>query len=600
MSFQNKFLITTADESTWKFDCPVIFLGEWCCLYSRKHIWQGMDSVIAKPYDPDTQKKKIDYLNLIKLEENLFPQICALLNNHHGTKHGKRFWNIAIGHWFRATLQMLYNRINTIEQLFKTENISKTVLYRSDYCSLASLDFSSTLISFNNDKWNNILYGRIIDLLGIKNIIIDFYDKEKNKFIYQTYKRKISSNNFNYKKKILKFIQEYYRKISERFVKNNDALIINSYLPKKEEIKLELALAQFPQSWIKEDLNILAKPDNIIRKNLIKNLIFKSNNKFENILSELLCELLPVCYLEGYKELNKIVEKQKWPKKPKFIFTSNSFMTDEVFKLWVANKVEFGTKYYVGQHGNNYFTRKNIDIRNRFPRVEEKTPDKFLTWGWSNGQSKFKPAFIFKTTGKKIYNHNSKGGLLLIEKCKSFRHEIWDSSSEFNDYFEDQKKFVKNLDNEVKKKLIIRLHPGYQDGRYNEDLKWQEFDKTLRINSEVTSIGNLTKKNRLTIFSYDSTALLETLSCNIPTLAFWKNTFEHLRESVLPDYQTLVDAGILHLSPESIANKVNEIWKDVDQWWKNDNIQKTRLNFCKKYAKLSNSPISDLKKILLS
>ena len=57
LSFQNKFLITTADENTWKFDCPVIFLGEWCCAYNRKHIWQGMNSVIAKSYDPDDEKK---------------------------------------------------------------------------------------------------------------------------------------------------------------------------------------------------------------------------------------------------------------------------------------------------------------------------------------------------------------------------------------------------------------------------------------------------------------------------------------------------------------------------------------------------------------
>mgnify|MGYP000882953767 CR=1 FL=1 len=459
---------------------------------------------------------------------------------------------------------------------------------------------SSALNSFNNDKWNNVLYGRIISLLGIKNIIIDFYDNKKNKFIYQTYKRKTPSNNFNYKRKILKFIQVSCGKISERFIKNNDALIINSYLPKWEEIKLELALAQFPQSWIREDLNIVAKPDQIIRKNLTKNIIFRSNNKLKNNLCELLCELLPVCYLEGYKDLNRIVEKQKWPKNPKFIFTSNNFFTDEIFKLWTANKVELGKKYYVGQHGNNYFTRKNIFTRHRYPRIEEKTSDKFLTWGWSNGQSKFVPSFIFKTTGKKIYNHNSKGGLLLIERSKSFRYDIWDSSNEFNKYFESQKIFVKNLDLEVKKKLTIRLHPRYQDGKYYEDLRWREFDKTLNINSEDISIRHLIKKSRLAIFSYDSTGLLETLSCNIPTLVFWQNNFEHLRESVIPDYQTLVDSGILHFSPESVANKVNEIWRDVDQWWRNKNIQKTRLNFCKKYARLSNSPIVDLKKILLS
>ena len=44
------------------------------------------------------------------------------------------------------------------------------------------------------------------------------------------------------------------------------------------------------------------------------------------------------------------------------------------FKLWTATKVVSGSKYYVGQHGNNYYTRKN-----KFPRIEEKTADRFIT-----------------------------------------------------------------------------------------------------------------------------------------------------------------------------------------------------------------------------
>jgi putative transferase (TIGR04331 family) len=93
---------------------------------------------------------------------------------------------------------------------------------------------------------------------------------------------------------------------------------------------------------------------------------------------------------------------------------------------------------------------------------------------------------------------------------------------------------------------------------------------------------------------------LETLSQNIPTLAFWQNGLDHLEDNVIPHYQTLVDGGIVHLSAESIANKVNEIWLDVDGWWGKSDIQNIRKQFCKLYAKTSNNPVSELKKILLS
>ena len=42
-----RYLITTADESTWKFDRPVIFLGEWCRIYDRRHIWEDMDAIVS-------------------------------------------------------------------------------------------------------------------------------------------------------------------------------------------------------------------------------------------------------------------------------------------------------------------------------------------------------------------------------------------------------------------------------------------------------------------------------------------------------------------------------------------------------------------------
>jgi hypothetical protein len=60
MPRKQRYLITTADESTWKFDSPVIFLGEWCRIYDRKHIWQGMNAIIAASYGLTQSKKDAD------------------------------------------------------------------------------------------------------------------------------------------------------------------------------------------------------------------------------------------------------------------------------------------------------------------------------------------------------------------------------------------------------------------------------------------------------------------------------------------------------------------------------------------------------------
>jgi putative transferase (TIGR04331 family) len=102
----------------------------------------------------------------------------------------------------------------------------------------------------------------------------------------------------------------------------------------------------------------------------------------------------------------------------------------------------------------------------------------------------------------------------------------------------------------------------------------------------------------LIVHSYDSTGILETLSLNIPTLAFWQNGLDHLRENAIPYYQLLIDAGIVHLSAESVALKVNTVWDDVEQWWRQAKVQNARRQFCEKYARHSANPVGDLLKIL--
>ena len=152
---QKKFLITTADERTWKSDQPKVFLGEWCRLFERKHIWQSMKAKVAEPYGLNLTQKDIDFQEVIRLEQKLFPEIYLLLNQFHGMKHDERYWSILIGHWFRAFLQLMINRVKTLEKCFQTEKISHTTVLTLN-TSLSTPDIASSLLSFHDDQWNNV------------------------------------------------------------------------------------------------------------------------------------------------------------------------------------------------------------------------------------------------------------------------------------------------------------------------------------------------------------------------------------------------------------------------------------------------------------
>jgi putative transferase (TIGR04331 family) len=579
-----RYLITTADERTWKFDRPVIFLGEWCRIYDRKHIWENMDAVVAAPYGLGQNQKESDHRITTEWADKLFPDLCKSLNLFHGVQHDQRFWRILLGHWFYRYVDVIFNRVKTLEKCLQTYEISGTTVFSIDSYSLAPQNTFEAIWAFNDDIWNNVLNAHILKYLSQAKFPIEIISNPSS----SKFQLSENKNLENLEIRLLKWFRDKLREVSKLFVRDNDALIINTYLPKWHEVKLQLALGQFPQSWSLRKLSLVNVANQSSRNDLKKYFLDKPRLTPELVLNEMVFDLLPVCFLEGFNSLNIMLSEMAWPKYPRFIFTSNNFDTDELFKLYAANKSENGCLYFVGQHGN-YGAQKN----NENPSNEELTSDKFITWGWKDGLPQHAPAFIFKTLADKDKKYKPKGGLLLIELHSGHRLNTWDNIAEFIDYFDFQKRFVQELLPDPRRILTIRLHAMHKHLKWNEISRWRDIDSSINVNSS-RDIRSLISQNRLVVHSYDSTGILETLSKNIPTLAFWPNGYDNVRKSAKPFYQLLVDAGIVHFSPESVANKINEIWFDVDGWWYQNDLQDVRVRFCERYARQSKNPIKDL------
>ena len=55
------FLSLTADHRLWKESEKTLFLGGWCRMYSKKHIWSGMDYEILPYHWDDRQRLYRDF-----------------------------------------------------------------------------------------------------------------------------------------------------------------------------------------------------------------------------------------------------------------------------------------------------------------------------------------------------------------------------------------------------------------------------------------------------------------------------------------------------------------------------------------------------------
>jgi putative transferase (TIGR04331 family) len=580
-------LVTTAEEKTWPHDGKVVFLGEWCKKYNREHKWSKFDSTTARPYAISAKEKEAINEYRDTLFSELLYELSEELNRIHNTSHSKRYWDIIVGPWLQQSIKVFINRYGALSQVLSENDIDKSIV--STAASITPpqvyLDFMYCL---DDDVWNYKLYCDMLQHW----LDLDLELVQTNVDLKAEYRvKKKTIKIIGWKSRIKPIVTLVFKAVS-LLSRKTDAFITKSYLPPFQELKLQILLGQIPQFWSIPDIEQLDY-NKEIRKNFFQG--YKKHSGMQREVRRLVGKLIPVCYLEGYKPTSEQAKHMPWPTQPKFIFTSNSYAHAEVFKFWTAKKVEQGVSYYVGQHGNNYGTLKGYKAW-----VEVNTCDRFYSWGWGSDykHGRITPAFVLKLANENLLN-DKKGGLLLIKRGPGRRDGCHDRNFEHILYRKNVLNFFTCLDNNLQNKTTVRLHLGSTNLRSADEHIWRNKNKNIMIDDGSRDIYKLISCNRIVVHSYDSTGILETLYLNIPTVAFWINNLDLIIPEIVPDYQLLIDANIVHLDPESAANHINKYWDNVDEWWESEKVQSAREIFCDKYARKVDNPIRALKNLLL-
>ena len=504
-----------------------------------------------------------------KIFKSIFKDLTVCLNSLNSVSYSSRAWEIILGPWMRNFVRFAYKSFIDLKFIFKNNNINKIYAINPNEYDLFTEDTKSLTFAYLSDEWFYSLNAKILKYLNINQEII--YNKPINSFFKH-------DENKHESESLKKKLAEYLLKLFSFFRRKNDALIYESYLSFLNEKKLEITLGQFPQYWKKIKLK-RREFDKKLRLKIDLNSYDKSQT-VENFIRYILPNALPMTVIESFKDINELSAKSNFPKKPKFIFTSSSYVADEVFKFYVANKVENGVPYYVGQHGNNYFTAIHCNHL-----TELNTCDKFISWGGKYGSNIY-PAFNFKTLGKKK-TFKRDGNLSIICGDVAAEHIFQNYIS-----FKDQERkissilyLIEKIDNKIKNKTLIRIHGP--SNAYNKSLYTQKLYQStgIKVDSGKIHMKKIMSNTRVTLFTYDSTGVLENLSLNIPTVLFLDN-LKHLNERSVEDYSLLINANILFTDIKKLITHLNSYWEDIDKWWLNE---KTQINI-KKFNKKLNLP----------
>jgi len=567
-----RFLITTAQEESWRDDAPVLFLGEWCRLHSRKDRWKAMDAEVLPYHWDDRIKLHADYQYLQGFYERLLTDLAEQLNGIHAVDHEVRYWRILIGPWLGYFTQMLFDRWTSIHDAVSQFDLSGTVVLSGQEETLVPNDMADFIRQFIGDEWNHHLYAAILQ----------HYTEVP--CVKQSWRGKDPMPNAaplrTRKQRFFRTLAAWYARTAAVLSRDQDAFLLATLLPFQQEMRLHMRLRQAPQVWRSE-----SPPRASVewaRRNWV--VAGDSRSKFEACARYLIPCQIPTVYLEGYGQLVEQTGDLPWPKQPKLIWSSNAFNANDVFKAWSAEKAEHGSPLVLGQHGGHFGSGRWSFIEDH----EIAVSDSYLSWGWSvSGQPKVKPVGQLKSKRPLRVRHEKQLGALLVT-CIAPRQSYWMYSiivaRQWLDYFSDQCDFVENLPASIRDALTVRLHSN--DYGWGQVARWRERFPGLRLDDGQSDINDLIRRSRLYIATYNATTYLESFTMDVPTVIFWNPNHWELRDSAIPYFEELKRVGIFHETPESAARHVAAIWDDIDAWWTSSAVREVLEHFKARYCHL--------------
>ena len=574
MNKNSLLLITTALEKTWKSEQPVIFLGEWCRLYNRKHIWNKMNYKTIPWHWSDRAKlaKDCDYLD--NLYETLLIKLTFKLNEVHKVNYDVRYWRIIIGTWLLTYIPVLWDRWESIRILGSLKNDMKTVVPNRTFNNFVPDNYNQSItIMTEDDKWNYFIYSKILKFQNHKNIKlikchIPFIDSFKSAQNFS------DSFVYNLAIRVDKIIGKILRKTNSNFV------LYKSYFPYKFLLKVFFKFRQFPRLYSEFEKQIIFdKNSNFIRPQFKEE---HSKSNFENFLYSQIFNDMPKAYLEGYKKISKYCESLT---SAKIIFTANAHFANEVFKNWAAKQVNAGAKLIISSHGGALSEEKSLLLYH-----EEKICDiKTVYYRESN------PKYVKLTPNKLVRKINVKRDseqitLVGLELPRySYRAQTGPNSSLIIEEFNQKVSFINSLNK--KNRDFLKIRPYSNRGWFTKERYSDLYGE--KIISKNKSLFQDFSMSKLIVCSYPQTTFLEAMHSGIPTVLLYKKEYWELNKIFNELVAELEKVNIIFSDSKKAAKFVNNISGNPKIWWNTPEIIKAKKMFFHFCGSATDDPFSE-------
>jgi putative transferase (TIGR04331 family) len=151
------------------------------------------------------------------------------------------------------------------------------------------------------------------------------------------------------------------------------------------------------------------------------------------------------------------------------------------------------------------------------------------------------------------------------------------------EYFDLNARFFASLGDETLRTIYCRGYPS------SVVRGWAIWDSTFMLERYIKKLKTyddsansaklLMQRSKLIVSNYLSTAYLEAIIADIPSVFLWNRATNMFLGKYANAFDALIASGICQTSPEEGARFINKIKDDPDKWWRSSVVQKSRQIF---------------------
>jgi hypothetical protein len=486
---------------------------------------------------------------------DLSRRLAGRLNDMLGVKRSPVYWEALLLPWLVAWVENLYDRYLRLKWV--RENIPGAILELPRVAEPAPLYYQSF------DVWgqshlhsiNICLYHLLIERMGLSDSV---------RFLTAPLGNADSPGNFSTRSRLKQLI----KRVVPGFVwsKTHPSPFARAGIDVVELRNDSVKDSSFPMRSL--DRNGLS--------------IDQSQDEFRNILGRLAAKALPASLFEEYHSRSAHAQRVIRDRKIQKLCIANSFWGNDSIKYMVGELRESGALVIGRQHGGGYGCYELVTPE----RVERRLTDFFITWGWTD--DRLSQAVPLPDPGLSVLldSHSATNEDILFVGSHGpmymFRYQsYWIPEFVQERYSPMQEMFLNALNDKAKARIVYRPYP--KEYGWGEKKRLKTFLPSVRFDSTSQAINSMARC-AIVVFDHPGTSLLEALTMNTPTVAFWEPVQCPMRAEAQPFFNLLQDAGILFRSPDDAAQQINAISDDPQHWWNSSSVQLARKLFCRRFA----------------